>query len=42
MSTNASRRARDRYLRRKYRKKVWTVGIVVLIIGLIIGFVVIA
>ena len=39
MSTNASRRARDRYLRRKYRKKVWTVGIVVLIIGLIVGFV---
>ena len=39
MATDASRRARERYLRRKYRKKVWTVGIVVLIIGLIIGFV---
>ena len=38
MAYNASRRARERRLRARYRKKVWTAAIIMLIIGLILGF----
>ncbi len=40
MAYNTSRRARERRLRARYRKKIWTAAIVMLIIGLIAGFVV--
>lgn len=40
MAYNTSRRARERRLRARYRKRVWTAAIVMLIIGLIVGFVV--
>lgn len=39
MAYNASRRTRERRLRAKYRKRVWTAAIIMLIIGLILGFV---
>lgn len=40
MAYNTSRRARERRLRARYRKRVWTAAIVMLIIGLVVGFVV--
>ena len=39
MAYNASRRARERRLRARYRKKIWTAAIVMLVVGLILGFV---
>ena len=40
MAYNASRRARERRLRARYRKKIWTAAIIMLVVGLILGFVV--
>lgn len=37
MAYNTSRRMRERRLRAKYRKRVWTAAIVMLIVGLILG-----
>lgn len=42
MPYSTSRRTRERKLRAKYRKKIWTAAIVMLIIGLVLGFVVCA
>jgi len=39
MAYNASRRARERRLRARYRKKIWTAAIIMLVVGLILGFV---
>ena len=36
---NRDRRVREKRLRAKYRKKIWTVAIIMLIVGLIAGFV---
>ena len=33
MSYNASRRARERRLRARYRKKIWTAAIIMLVVG---------
>lgn len=38
MPNNASRKAREKRLRARYRKKIWTVAIIMLLIGLIAGF----
>lgn len=38
MAYNASRRARERRLRARYRKKIWTAAIIMLVVGLILGF----
>ena len=42
MAYNTSRRARERRLRARYRKKIWTAAIIMLVVGLILGFVVCA
>ena len=42
MAYNASRRARERRLRARYRKKIWTAAIIMLVVGLILGIVVCA
>ena len=39
MPYSASRKSREKRLRAYYRKKVWTTGIVMLIVGLIVGFI---
>ena len=39
MPLSSSRKSRERRLRAYYRKKAWTAGIVMLIIGLVLGFV---
>lgn len=39
MATNASRRARERRLRAKYRRKLFVTGLIMLIIGLAAGYV---
>lgn len=42
MAYNASRRARERRLRARYRKKIWTAAIIMLVVGLILGIIVCA
>ena len=39
MATNRSRNSRERRLRARYRRKIWTCGIIMLIIGLVLGYV---
>jgi len=38
MPYSTSRRTRERRLRAYYRRKIWTVAIIMLVIGLIVGF----
>ena len=38
MAYNTSRRTRERRLRAKYRKKIVTAAIIMLIVGLVLGF----
>ena len=39
MATNRSRNSRERRLRARYRRKIWTCGIIMLIIGLVLSYV---
>lgn len=39
MPYSTSRRTRERRLRAYYRKKIWTIAIIMLVIGLVLGFV---
>ena len=39
MATNRSRNSRERRLRARYSRKIWTCGIIMLIIGLVLGYV---
>ena len=39
MPYSTSRRTREKRLRAYYRKKIWTIAIIMLVIGLILGFV---
>ena len=42
MPYSTSRRTREKRLRAYYRRKIWTVAIIMLVIGLVLGFAAVA